>query len=242
VEEGLKAGLILTAALLAIDLATKYLAYFLLRGGRIQRLGSGLSFELLLNGTGSNALLDRLGSGDGAFFVTLSIFYSIVALTAILLNGIGASRLAKASSYAVLFIAYAVVIEAVGGLALSLPAWLVSAARFSGGLFFGITFLVLTKERACRLAWCLFVAGGLGNFLCTVLPPFAVIDFINLPRLPRAAELYFNLADLYVGLFWPSLIVSGLAGRILALRKARRPRQAAAGQGAEDGTAGEATH
>jgi len=84
----------------------------------------------------------------------------------------------------------------------------------------------LTKEAGYARIWGLYVAGGLGNFLCILLPPFAVIDFINLPRIPAAANLYFNFADLYVVAFWAALLLWTIIRRITRSTRRRRLRVA----------------
>jgi len=221
--------------LLALDLATKYLAFFALRGGRFLDLGSGLggnprplvAFGYLANDTGSNALVDRAGAGSAGFLLLFSACYALIAGAAILLNRRQAPRWARGLSYAAIVSVYAIVagrlVMASSAPVLYIGPWPLSLIRFAGGLFFGLTFLALTREAGYARIWGLFVAGGLGNFLCILLPPFAVIDFINLPRIPGAANLYFNLADLYVVAFWAALLLWGIIRRITRMAARRRP-------------------
>ena len=231
--------LVVPASLLALDLATKYLAFFAHRGGSFRALGAGaggdprplVTFGFLANDTGSNALADRVGSGSAALLVLFSACYAVIALVAILLNRRGAPRWARGLSYAGLVVACAIV---AGRVAMAPPSptialgpWTLALIRFAGGLVFGLTFLALAKEAGYARIWGLFVAGGLGNFLCILLPPFAVIDFINLPRIPAAADLYFNLADLYVVAFWAALLAWPALRRLVrAAGPGRRGRNA----------------
>ena len=218
--------LLVPGVLLAIDLVTKYLAFFALRGGRFLPVGAGLggdprplvAFGYLANDTGSNALVDRAGVGSAAFLVLFSVCYALIAGAAILLDRLKAPRWARGLSYAGIVAAYAITVSRLASSstppALAIGPWPVSLIRFAGGLVFGFTFLALAKEAGYARIWGLFVAGGLGNFLCILLPPFAVIDFINLPRIPAAANLYFNLADLYVVAFWAALILWAMLRRM----------------------------
>ena len=231
--------LVVPGVLLAVDLASKYLAFFAFHDGGFLPIGAGFGrdprplvvFGFLANDTGSNALADKVGAGSSGLLVLFSACYALVAAVAILLNRRGAPRWARGLSYGGIVAAYAI---AAGRLAMAstplgpaLGPWTVSLIRFAGGLLFGFTFLSLTKEAGYARIWGLFVAGGLGNFLCILLPPFAVIDFINLPRVPAAANLYFNLADLYVVAFWAALLLWTIIRRMMRLAPRRRQTGAA---------------
>jgi lipoprotein signal peptidase len=228
--------LVVPGVLLAVDLATKYLAFFALRDGSSLSFGAGLggnprplvAFGYLANDTGSNALVDQAGVGSAAFLILFSVCYALIAGAAILLNRLRAPRRARGFSYAGIVAAYAIAVSRLASAstppALAIGPWPLSLIRFAGGLVFGFTFLALAKERGYARIWGLFVAGGLGNFLCILLPPFAVIDFINLPRIPAAANLYFNLADLYVVAFWAALLLWAMLRRILRSRSRPLPR------------------
>lgn len=242
----LRRKLAVPGVLLAIDLVSKYLAFFALRGGRTLALGAGrggnplplLAFGFLANDTGSNALVDRAGVGSASLLVLFSACYALVAGAALILNRRGVRRRVRGLAYAGIVFACALAASRLSlpsSPSLSLGPWAVSLVRFAGGIFFGLAFLFLTEEAGYARIWGLFVAGGLGNFLCILLPPFAVIDFINLPRIRGASNLYFNLADLYVVAFWAALLSWALIRRIT--RAAGRPR--AGGVGArETGTGG----
>lgn len=226
--------LVVPGVLLAVDLATKYLAFFALRGGSTLSCGAGIggdprplvAFAFLANDTGSNALVDRAGVGSAGLLILFSACYVLIAGAAVLLDRLRAPRRARGLTYAGIVAVYAIVAgrlaEASSLPPLALGPWPVSLIRFAAGLLFGFTFLALTRDKGYARIWGLFVAGGLGNFLCIVLPPFAVIDFINLPRIPGAANLYFNLADLCVVAFWAALLLWTIIRRITRSKGRRR--------------------
>lgn len=234
--QALRSKLVLPGILVAVDLAAKYLAWFLLRSGRQLALGKGPGAEgapilvlgSVVNDTGSNALVDAMGPGMPKVLILSSAIYAALALVAILMNRGGAPRKARVLAYAGLVAAYVIATGPVsdpGFLPSFSPApALVAFLRFAGGLVFGLAFLALTRDRIYARIWGLYVAGGAGNFLCLVLPPFGVIDFLNLPGLARGGNLYFNLADLYVLVFWIALV-----GWFLVRGIGRLPRPARKG-------------
>jgi len=130
--------------LLAVDLVTKYLAFFAFRGGGFLPIGAGIGgdprplvvFGFLANDTGSNALADQVGAGSSVLLILFSACYALIAAAAVLLNRRGAPRWARGLSYAGIVLAWAFVAER---LALASPPpglvlgpWLVSLIRFAG--------------------------------------------------------------------------------------------------------------
>jgi lipoprotein signal peptidase len=202
--------LVLPLALVLLDLASKYLAYFLLKGGR-QDGGKILSFYLVLNKTGSNAILDAWGLGGGHYILTMSLFFVTVALAALVMDRLGSRRLVKAGVYAVLFLAYCLLVESSRFAQVTLGPVALNLLRYLSGIGLGVVFLALTKDPVYATLWAVYVSGGIGNFLSSLLPPFGIIDFMYFPALANSEAFgVFNLADVYATLFMPGFLLYSL--------------------------------
>ena len=193
--------------LVAIDLASKALAYAGLPDDREISFGSLFQLVVVLNRSGEGTWFGRLMRPEqlARLPIAACAYLSLAAAVFIV-------RRLRPVRRPVLTCAVAFVIPLFLG-RLLLPHGVVGLSRFasvtlvhaSAAVFLCTSWWVSTTK-PWRLAFLFLAAAALGNLLSLALPPFAVVDFLYSSRVHSTVGYgVFNLADMYylVGLAIP---------------------------------------
>lgn len=202
------------ASLVAVDVATKQLAFRLLPAGATAEGDTGFGFHLTLNEWGV------LGGVQGVAAVTANSVYTLLLAAALLglalmvrwLSATGMSFAARLLVGSVLFVIVANLVQFVARpfAYVTLPPDLVINSIRASALVMSLTLYSVSRSAMGCAVFTLLSAGSLANGLSYVYPPFEVIDFLRVP-VPgfQGAFGVINLADVYIvaailaALAWP---------------------------------------
>ena len=213
--------------LVAIDLASKALAYLCLPGDREISFDSRFQLVLVLNRSGEGTWFGRLLRPEQLARLPVAACAYISLAAAIFVV-----RRLRPVRRPILTCAVAFFIPLLLG-CLLLPHGVVGLSRFTSVTFVhfaGTVFLAtswwVSTTRPWRLAFLFLAAAGVGNLLSLALPPFAVVDFLY-SSVVRSIVGYgvFNVADVYylLGLAIPPVFaVRWLLQQIRAVRELDR--------------------
>lgn len=184
--------------LLALDLVTKGLACRYLSHDQPVRDEALLQFVLRLNAGPGVWATEILAKRSGAALFSSAMGYAGAALYLFAIRHTTWSVLRKVLLGFAMFYASAAlcaVVQHFVGHASRTTGEL--AAKF-GTTAFAVCAWWLAQRTLLRVVTTLFAAAGLGNSLCLIAPPHAVVDFIYSRLLTRYARHgVMNLADLY---------------------------------------------
>ena len=206
----------LLGGLTAFDLVTKLIVYYALPYNEaIPVLGNGLFFYVLLNQKGINPLVENISQNNQSFLIAVAVISIALAVYVFLSARFTWQRWQKALGGVGLYLilAFIAVEIAMANPIYSIDPYWISLISRLGSLSLFIAALFITKDKFFRLCWTLVVAGGIGNTLSSLYPPFQVIDFIGTGL---TGQLIFNFADIYALAGYLLIIVSPI---VLFIRK-----------------------
>lgn len=189
-------------ALVALDLATKALAYGILPLDTQVQEDALFQLVLRVNERGFGTLSAPVVSRNPPLAVavagvaTAAIGVYILALPALSRRGwpVLGRVLAGIAVYVGSWFLAAEAIPAMGGVTLA-AAMMLSR---TGGTSFAIALWWRAESRPWQICTTFFAAAGLGNLLCMIPPPHGIVDYMYSAPMRRAFHMeIFNLADVY---------------------------------------------
>jgi len=98
------------------------------------------------------------------------------------------------------------------------------------GLIIPMTILVVSKNEYHKICWAVLVAGGIGNALNYLLPPYAAINFIvinpkfnfgfirNGTTITNLADFFLEIGSIIIVAFWILTLVKKIYDRMILMR------------------------
>jgi lipoprotein signal peptidase len=186
-------------ALVALDLATKALAFLFLQADQEVRSDAAIQFVLRVNRLGLGTWGRALLPPETAYKIVPAAF-AYIALAALLIaarkKGWRRGRAILLCTLGFVFTYYC--FAAVASSFQSWPHFLVLLMLRGSGAILLITAWALLLPGRWKLAFLLLSASAAGNFLSLLYPPFGIVDFVYSSVFQRVLHFgVFNLADVF---------------------------------------------
>jgi len=205
---------LLMFSLVSADLFTKLIAYHLIpTSGRWFSIGDYFYIQLVISNPGFGSQYRQL-YGDSQTFSLLSSFaLFLFAPSVFIISRTKLTMFLKiVLGLSLYFLLYAITILLSKSVVVPhLNSFVLSFISKTSAVAVIFTLLSVSSSFYYQLSFSILLAGGIGNTLSFLYPPFKIVDFIYCDLLFKLLHTtVFNLADLYVDIFYvlfPTVII-----------------------------------